>query len=1753
MNSPAKLRAAVKKAVAPSRDEQPSLRSIVDKAVAKLWPCPTCGCKNATTVVTCSSCARPRPGYKSHAQRQMDMMECGTAGSARGPRRTISTALDVADDGAADDDTAADDGAGTSNAASAHEPAPSALEEEPREEYMGDVGCFRQMHGFSGELREQSRSRDRYVSAREALRHERMEFDRNVRADAATVHAFDAMAKKSVALGRIAGAACSPLQLRLGAHTAEVARAAVHAWGAESPAARQLGEKAAREEAAEAEGAKAQDRARASSSAGAAPKVAAGALEQTISAAQAVESASAAALDPSKGALALGGCGLTELPRLLRTTLAMQLGSLRSILLPGNKLRSLPPSTMRLMGVVTELDLGRNRLRSLPDELGQLTRLTSLKLGHNHIEILPSAMCHIGMRLKRLHLESNSLTRLPPTFGHLHRLQELRLQQNQVTVLPGSFWHLNSLRHLDLSTNGLLTLALIPPLREHGPVVVPSSSVDEWQEIADPSAGPGSTVWVNPRTGEAQRWRPWTDDTAPKQKAVQAATQAGEGQAWEMQADPSGARRMNYRNLRTGELLDHMPEELDFFGQLSELRLLRLQENMISELPSSFTCLSQLTRLNLSDNPLRLGLPASLAITMTELRVLKARDTQLRDLPPSIGLALSLVQLDISSNYLVTLPPSLGLLTNLTNLDASWNSLRDLPSGFGFMGKHLRVLNFQGNDLDALLGEMPKAAADRDGGGSGVGLRYASRSLTLDNLLWCCRQKRLREIRGDAPPQNIPIIATGLGGERRVTGPAAKVQLQDALKAAECCAEARIICEGCVQLRGRARSYYCEACFWKLHENRLAESDGAGIEEEEKQQAKVEQASHSSRRREMYRGGTGGNRGRAPGSSARAGRREASEEPRDSAEDSHERAQIWAPLSKEGDRRWQAGEDPPPKRQFTQRTFHKETSALHEWRLASVEGCTAGGGKAGGAAERAAATGRAKVHYCQEGSQQFELHWLALPDLPDGLLTRRHVHTLRLTGHAFRGMGAKAFCFKDLRQLRHVELRTCQIEELAPSLGSSLHNVRYLSLECNHLTVLPDSLCTLPHIVHLRLRENRLTTLPAALGHLKRLEVLLLDSNELRSLPDTLCDARSLRVLSVNRNTLLSLCKGDWARLTQLERVCLNGNMLAEHAFPPSFANMPLLRELQLGFNQIVDPPAAWGEGCFRTSLQQLVLSNNRVIEFPLSWHALLALTEFNFSGNPLISPPAALDGKPTPKVLKYLRLRFERMKELKACLRSAGFVIDDDAFHPVAKECVTAGSGFLSVDDLHELDIAADRFLNGPFYLYLRDTGVGIASALSSLRAQRRQNTYQMIVAELLSTLRDETSSRRGPGGRRRFGSGVLINNVMQELGEDGEHVKCFAVTMQALLKDVHAPWKRGDKPGEAKVTRQAMARTILQRLAENEGFNVESAANVDWGCTEVLEAIKGYRAPFGYGGPEGGIAIVNQLVDFPSCEHPDELLPGFDTTEDARDHRECIKTHPALIVVRTIYTEEEAARRREENQLMYARLSSLQQLMKHWFGRPKGDGGGGGFDVLHKEVARRKMALPGRLRHWRHAAQGGIPALAKAVDAAHDIAQRAAKFDRRLARPFHNFKSSLDVDSEQDRVRAKMSKHQKAIEESSAKLADAESQARYTRDEHVARTLADLKPMLLLLTEQEVERLGRMKAWKEQLRRPWDGEEGTTYTEWCKVRELNVEVHLEQTISSDYHRAMAQARGLEVMLPEDLHPLDEKSKWVWDGIEWL
>ena len=50
-----------------------------------------------------------------------------------------------------------------------------------------------------------------------------------------------------------------------------------------------------------------------------------------------------------------------------------------------------------------------------------------------------------------------------------------------------------------------------------------------------------------------------------------------------------------------------------------------------------------------------------------------------------------------------------------------------------------------------------------------------------------------------------------------------------------------------------------------------------------------------------------------------------------------------------------------------------------------------------------------------------------------------------------------------------------------------------------------------------------------------------------------------------------------------------------------------------------------------------------------------------------------------------------------------------------------------------------------------------------------------------------------------------------------------------------------------------------------------------------------------------------------------------------------------------------------------------------------------------------------------------------------------------------------------------------------------------------------------------------------------------------------MQVEVHLEDTVPGEYQRAEAMKQKEKVVLAEDLHPLDEKSQWTWDGVEWL
>ncbi|UNY97601.1 hypothetical protein MQE36_10945 [Zhouia spongiae] len=102
----------------------------------------------------------------------------------------------------------------------------------------------------------------------------------------------------------------------------------------------------------------------------------------------------------------------------------------------------------------TDSDL---KLTSIPQEIGNLTKLRSLFLNGNSIETIPSSIGNLA-ELDRLALNSNKLSSLPEEIGNLTNLKWLILNDNGLQYLPGSIGNLSNLTELFLNNNRLLEL-----------------------------------------------------------------------------------------------------------------------------------------------------------------------------------------------------------------------------------------------------------------------------------------------------------------------------------------------------------------------------------------------------------------------------------------------------------------------------------------------------------------------------------------------------------------------------------------------------------------------------------------------------------------------------------------------------------------------------------------------------------------------------------------------------------------------------------------------------------------------------------------------------------------------------------------------------------------------------------------------------------------------------------------------------------------------------------------------------------------------------------------------------------------------------------------------------------------------------------------------------------------------------------------------------------------------------------------------
>jgi leucine-rich repeat protein SHOC2 len=111
----------------------------------------------------------------------------------------------------------------------------------------------------------------------------------------------------------------------------------------------------------------------------------------------------------------------------------------------------------------TQISLARNKLDSIPDQIGDLINLDVLSLTDNRLRSLPASIANL-VNLRELCVGANKLTTIPESISQLTNLTTLNLFENQISSIPAHILNLINLKRLNLSGNPLTDLSILQKL-----------------------------------------------------------------------------------------------------------------------------------------------------------------------------------------------------------------------------------------------------------------------------------------------------------------------------------------------------------------------------------------------------------------------------------------------------------------------------------------------------------------------------------------------------------------------------------------------------------------------------------------------------------------------------------------------------------------------------------------------------------------------------------------------------------------------------------------------------------------------------------------------------------------------------------------------------------------------------------------------------------------------------------------------------------------------------------------------------------------------------------------------------------------------------------------------------------------------------------------------------------------------------------------------------------------------------------------
>ncbi len=130
------------------------------------------------------------------------------------------------------------------------------------------------------------------------------------------------------------------------------------------------------------------------------------------------------------------------------------------------------------------------------------------------------------------------------------------------------------------------------------------------------------------------------------------------------------------------------------------MKKIDFEDNLLTTIPASFNCLSNLSVLCLQKNLLE-DVPECLFTSLLLLVELMLSNNKLKVIPESIGGLTNLTDLKLDNNKLESLPNSIGFLTNLTSLSISNNSITVYPDTIQDL-KKLKKLDLDEKELELI-------------------------------------------------------------------------------------------------------------------------------------------------------------------------------------------------------------------------------------------------------------------------------------------------------------------------------------------------------------------------------------------------------------------------------------------------------------------------------------------------------------------------------------------------------------------------------------------------------------------------------------------------------------------------------------------------------------------------------------------------------------------------------------------------------------------------------------------------------------------------------------------------------------------------------------------------------------------------------------------------------------------------------------------------------------------------------------------